>query len=167
MKHWFVVQTHIRNEIKAGFHIRSKGFEVYIPQFLRMRRHARKQDWIKSPLFPSYLFVSFDIERDRWQPINSTIGVSQLICHGERPSKLPDGIISEIRDREDETGNININNLKTFAPGEVIQVVKGALADQLGVFECQSGKERVRVMLNLLGRPLNVELPLESISAAN
>jgi len=164
MKQWFTVQTHIRSEIKAAFHLKRQGFETYIPQYLKLRRHARKRDIVKSPLFPRYIFVTFDINREHWRAINSTIGINQIICQGDKPAVLEDDVINEIRAREDEKGNIRINKLIPFSPGQTIQIIKGALADQIGIFECTTGEERVKILLNLLGRSMKVEMPLEAIS---
>ncbi len=165
MKQWFTAQTHIRSEIKAAFHLKRQGFETYIPQYLKLRRHARKRDMVKSPLFPRYIFIAFDIHREHWRSINSTIGISQIICHGDKPAVLADKLINEIRAREDEKGNVSINKIIPFSPGQAVQIIKGALVDQMGIFECSSGEERVKILLNLLGRPMKVEIPLESISA--
>ncbi|MBA4338961.1 MAG: transcription/translation regulatory transformer protein RfaH, partial [Hyphomonas sp.] len=40
-----------------------------------------KGDYL-TPFFPSYLFVNLDVEQDAWRPINSTIGVLQIVKFG-------------------------------------------------------------------------------------
>ena len=166
MKQWFTAQTHIRSEAKAAFHLKRQGFETYIPHYLKLRRHARKRDMVKSPLFPRYIFIAFDLDKQRWQSINSTIGINHIICQGDKPAILTNSVVNEIRNREDEMGNVSINKLNPFSPGQAIQVIKGALTDQMGIFDCNSGEERVKILLNLLGRSMKVDVPLESISAA-
>ena len=84
-------------EAKACNHLQRQGFAVYYPKFLRRRSHARKVDWIPSPLFPRYLFVQIDFEKSRWLSIYSTIGVANLICFGDRPQSLPGEIVAELR----------------------------------------------------------------------
>ena len=39
---WYVVQTHAIAEMKASMHLGRQGFEVYLPRFLKRRRHARR-----------------------------------------------------------------------------------------------------------------------------
>jgi transcriptional antiterminator RfaH len=87
--HWHVVQTHSRAEEKAVVHLMRQGYDVYLPRYLKRRRHARRSETVAAPLFPRYLFVSFDRQVQRWRSIQSTIGVSQLVCNGETPASLP------------------------------------------------------------------------------
>jgi len=79
MQQWYAVHTQASAEQKADFHLRNQGFEVYLPSYRKQRRHARRVDWIKAPLFPRYLFVRMDIETTPWRRIHSTIGVSYLL----------------------------------------------------------------------------------------
>ena len=57
---WYVAQTHIHAESKATFHLERQGFGVYLPRYLKKRRHARRVDTVAAPLFPRYLFISVD-----------------------------------------------------------------------------------------------------------
>ena len=106
---WYAAHTHARDEVKAMLHLRRQGFEVYLPQHLKRRRHARRTDWVPSPLFPRYLFVRMDPEGVRWRAINSTIGVSYLVCNGDRPSPVPPGIVEEIFARTDDDGMVQVS----------------------------------------------------------
>ena len=41
MKKWYVLNTHVRAEAKAAFHIHRQGFECYLPRYMKRCRHAR------------------------------------------------------------------------------------------------------------------------------
>ncbi len=84
---WYVVQTHANAEVKAATHLGRQGFEVYLPRFLKRRRHARRVEIVPAALFPRYLFVA-DIASQRWRSIHSTIGVCRLLCNGDCQSAL-------------------------------------------------------------------------------
>src|SRR5947209_3993566 len=58
---WYVAQTHPRAEAKAAEHLDRQGFHVYLPNFRKRRRHARRVETVTAPLFPRYLFVSVDM----------------------------------------------------------------------------------------------------------
>ena len=60
MKEWFVVQTQANSEQIAAANIKQKGFEVYYPNFFKTISHARKTKKVIKPLFPRYIFVSFN-----------------------------------------------------------------------------------------------------------
>lgn len=161
---WFVVQTRPNSESKATAHLARQGFEVYLPRYLKRRSHARKVDMVSAPLFPRYLFVAFDPYVHGWRSIRSTLGVTQLVCHGDRPVAVADDIVSDLRSREDDKGMVWLDR-KTFTPGEKIRVVSGAFCDHLGIFEGMSDRERVMVLLDLLGRKVRVLMGVDVVEA--
>jgi transcriptional antiterminator RfaH len=163
---WYAAQTHIHAEAKASQHLRRQGFDVYLPRYLKSRRHARRLDHVAAPLFPRYLFVSIDLTAQRWYSINSTIGIATLIRHGNVPVAVPDAIIEGLKRREDAEGYIKLERQSRFTPGDKIRVSHGALCDCLGLYETVSGKERSAILLDLLGRKVRVVLENELIEAA-
>ncbi len=50
--------------------------------------------------------------------------------------------------------------------GPSYRLTEGALADIVGLFECENGWERVIVLLDLLGRQVRVRVPAEVVAAA-
>ena len=41
---WYVVQTQANGEAKAAEHLRRQGYEIYLPRYLKRRRHAPVAD---------------------------------------------------------------------------------------------------------------------------
>lgn len=164
MKRWFVIHTHASGEARALFNLRRQGFDAYLPQYRKQRRHARRTETVSAPLFPRYLFVRLDMERERWRSILSTFGVHHVVSHGGRPAPVPDGLVEEIRRHEDEAGIIHPHTLRPFKAGEEVRITTGAFAEQVGRFQDLDDQERVTVLLNLLGREVSVRLPLEAVS---
>jgi len=165
MERWYVVQSQPRAEAKALHHLQRQGYDAYLPRYLKRRRHARKVDIVATPLFPRYLFVRFDVEAVRWRAIRSTVGVTHMVCYGDAPTPAPEGIVEGIRAREDELGYVAMTSDVPFRRGETVRICDGALADQLGLFECVTDEERVILLLDVLGRRIRVKLPLDSIAA--
>ena len=165
MKKWYVVNTKAREEAKALFNLRRQGFNAYLPQHKKTRRHARHTDNVLAPLFPKYLFVEFDLNMENWSRINSTLGVSRLIQFGMMPTPLPTELINEIRAREDPEGMVTLNQNLGIKQGDKVTVINGAFNDQVGIFECQNEDARIVILLNLLGRDVRVRLPSSAISA--
>lgn len=163
---WYVVQTHPNGEQKAAWHLQRQGFTVYLPQYLKRWRHARKTEMRPAPLFPRYLFLSLDTAQSRWRAIRSTIGVTDLICHGNRPAAVPDKIVEEVRARENEKGLLPMRFTSPFKKGEAVAVVDGSLAGATGFFDCFKDSDRVFLLLEMLGRPMRVQVPASSIAAA-
>ncbi len=168
MTRWYVVHTQAGRENFAAGHLERQGFATYLPLYRRQRRHARRTTLVLAPLFPRYLFVQADLARDRWQSINGTHGVHHLVCMGDRPSPVPDGVVDAIRARAADDGVIELppDPLcgQTFAPGETVKITAGPLADQAGVFDGLDANARVVVLLDMLGRRVRVPLRGDAIA---
>src|SRR5450631_3097649 len=165
-RHWYVAQTHVHAESKATLHLGRQGFEVYLPRYLKQRRHARRVDTVAAPLFPRYLFVSVDLATQRWHSIRSTVGITRLVTNGDVPAIVPQAIIDGLRLREDADGFVQLERRARFASGDKVRVLEGAFCDYLGLFEGVSGQDRVAILLDLLGRKVRVLLDMDLIDAA-
>lgn len=163
---WHVVQVHVHAEAKAQIHLARQGFETYLPRYLRRRRHARRTDIVAAPLYPSYLFVTFNPSIHRWRSIQSTVGVARLVCNGETPAAIDGAIIDGLRSRENEQGYIQLERRPQFAAGDKVRVREGVFCDCLGLFESLSDRERVAILLELLGRKVRVVLDEDFVVAA-
>lgn len=165
MQRWYVVNTRPRAEAQAHWNLERQGFAAYLPRYRKTRRHARRVERVVTPLFPRYLFVNADLDRDRWRCLHSTVGVSRLLCHGELPTPVPDAVIAEIQSREDAFGMVNIGSAAGLRVGDRVRILDGAFADMIGVFESISDEARVTILLDLLGRQVKVGLPVHALSA--
>ena len=165
-QHWYVVRSQPNAEQKAIAHLNRQGFATYLPRYLKRRRHARKVEIVPAPLFPRYLFVAIDMAAQRWRVIQSTIGVSQLVCNGDLPACVPQQMIEQLRGREDDRGYVQMDRHPSFETGDKVRVVDGHFLDCLGLFEAISGEERVAILLELLGRKVRVVLDVDMIAAA-
>ena len=163
---WFVVQTRAHSETKASAHLLRQGFQIYLPRYLKQRRHARRVDVVAAPLFPGYLFVAIDMTTQRWLAIQSTVGVIRLVRDGDRPAPVPGHVLSTLKGREDDAGFIRLRSAPEFAVGDKVRVQGGAFDDCLGIYQGMSGQERVAILLDLLGRKVRVVLDAEVINAA-
>jgi transcriptional antiterminator RfaH len=163
---WYVAQTRPHGETKASLHLGRQGFEVYLPLYLTKRRHARRVETVAAPLYPGYVFVAIDLGVQRWRSIQSTIGVSRLVCRGEDPAAVPEGVVEELKRRQDESGLIRLERRARFSAGDTVRVVAGAFCDYLGLYEGMDDRERIAILLDLLGRKVRVFLASELVDAA-
>lgn len=163
---WFVAHTHPHAEAKATAHLNRQGFEIYFPRYLKRRRHARRIETVAAPLFPRYLFVAIDLNVHRWRSICSTVGVSRIVCNGDDPTPVPMGIVEALRSREDAGGFIKLDCRPRFRAGDKVRVLDGAFSSCLGLFEGTSERERIAILLDLLGRKVRVVLDADLVAAA-
>ena len=163
---WYAAQTHPHAEAKAKAHLQRQGFDSYLPRYLKQRRHARRVEVVARPLFPRYLFVAIDTQIQRWHAIRSTIGISRLVGTGDGPAPVPQDIIDALKRRENADGFVVLAPPPRFAPGDKVRVVEGVFSDSLGLYQGMTGKERVAILLDLLGRKVRVALDPANIDAA-
>ncbi len=159
MKRWFAVYTMARNEERASYHLRNQGYEVYLPRYRKKRRHARRTDWVKMPLFPRYLFVRLDLEVMPWPAVQSTVGVSALVCSGNEPVPIRSELIAAIQGRENPDGLVEMSENFSGKPGDRVTLLDGPFAEFEGIFESMRDDQRMVILLEFLGRSLKVVAP--------
>lgn len=152
---WHCAWTHPQQERRALRELGNQAIAAYLP--LHLDRRTRQL----SALFPRYLFVRFDADRDPWGAIRSTRGVAGLIYHGlGQPAALPAGIIEDLIGRTsgrgvvDDPGDPDLTS--AIAAGASVTLRGGPLAGLHGI--CQHGSgQRVRLLLEILGRSVEVK----------
>jgi transcriptional antiterminator RfaH len=163
---WYVVQTQANAENKAVTHLGRQGFITYLPRYLKRKRHARRIDIVAAPLFPRYLFVEIDMTVQRWRSIYSTVGVSRLVSNGDCPAPVPEQVVSVLKSRENTLGFVQLDDRPKFRVGDKVRILEGAFYDCLGIYDGMPDRERVGILLDLLGRKVRVLLDAEAIAAA-
>lgn len=160
---WYVVFTRPSAEGKALTQLENQGYTAYLPLYRTKRRHARREEMVDRPLFPRYLFVALDILEQQWRPILSTVGVADLLRRGDRPTAVPSGLVEALRERE--SGGYHSEPSGWYPrPGDQVRVVGGPFADVVGSLFRISDKDRVLVLLDLLGREVVTEIPLSRLA---
>jgi transcriptional antiterminator RfaH len=137
------------------------GFAVYYPRLREQRiRHGRRIE-VRPPLFPSYCFVAVELQwhAARWSP-----GIASLIMNGGGgPARVADSVIDEIRGRE-RNGAVELPQ-RGLAPGDRVRVLVGPMRGFAGLYAGMAPRERVIVLLTLLGGQQRVTLARDHVEA--
>jgi transcriptional antiterminator RfaH len=161
---WYVAYTHARKERWARTNLWELGFEVYLPEYQRERRHARRTDVVTRPLFPRYLFLRPAPDQVFAATHAATAkGVVDLVRMGRSYPTVPNQIVAEIRSREGDDGFVHLGR-SPLRPGQEVRIVAGSLRDHLGIFECRDDAQRVIILVNLLGRQVRARVATADIS---
>ncbi len=164
MNKWYAVSIASNNELLATLNLKKQNFEIYYPKYKKIIRHARKVSTVLRPLFPGYLFVNLDIEKENWSKINSTYGVKNLITMGTRPVSISRDIINSLKAREDSNGITNIITDLPYDKGDRILINDGPFRGHRGIFDGLSDDNRIKVLFNILGRKIEVAFSAMSTS---
>ena len=164
MKNWYVINTKPNAEFKVISYLASKKIETFMPKFLTTRKHARKVDKVYKPLFPNYLFVNADINKN-YRVINSTIGVKSILGSGEESTSVPSSIIKEFLFITDEMGSVKYLDKSNYNYGQEIRINDGLFKGNIGKFCEMNDKDRALILISFLGRKLKVNVPSLHIAA--
>ncbi len=166
MKRWFAIRTKPRKEFYAQKNLIRQGYETYLPVIKKLISHARKKSIEPRPFFAGYLFIRVKPDECNWPAINSTYGVLRAVRFGDVYPPVPDALIEELKSREDASGLISVDPLKTvpYRPGDKVFVRRGeGLID--AVFQAMSSEDRAVVLIELLKQQIRVEVPINTIEA--
>jgi transcription antitermination factor NusG len=85
---------------------------------------------------------------------------------GTTPARLADAIICELKARERD-GFIELPKKQGLRPGDRVRVVAGPLQNHFGFYVGQKPRERVEILLSLLGSPARpVTMGRQDVQAA-
>jgi transcriptional antiterminator RfaH len=144
-----------RREAVAQHFLKLNGYEVYVPQLREQRVLRGKRVEVLSPLFPSYAFLVIE---GQWHSARWSIGVVALIMDGERPARVPDSVIANIRTRE-VRGAVELPKSPGLKPGDHVKILAGPFRGHLALHAGMKPHQRVEVLLALLGSQQRVILP--------
>lgn len=162
---WYLVQSLARRESRAEFQLAAQGFRVFLPAFSKTTRHARKLRVVRAPVFSGYLFVVLDLGRDRWRSINGTFGVARIVTVEDRPSPVPPGLVEAMLDRTDAGGETHLSH--SLSLGQSVRVVAGPFAQLVGTLDKLDAGGRVRVLLEIMGGAVPVQLISDALEPAS
>ena len=130
-----MVYTKPRAENIGVINLRNQGYEVFFPQIIFEKTGIKQEKLKTEPMFPRYLFIRFNVERDSWNPIKSTIGISHIISFGHEFAKVPDQVVLFLKTKTDKNGIFRqkISRL-AFQKGDNIVINKGILEGTEAIF---------------------------------
>jgi transcriptional antiterminator RfaH len=164
-KEWFIIQLKPNSHNQALKNLTRQGFETFLPLNDVTLRKASRFVTITKPLFPGYMFVSFDRAESDWHKINNTYGVSRLITFNSIIKSIPTIFIDHLMKRYDLSGKlIPVQKLKK---GDRVTVSKGPFANFIASVEEYETDQRISILMDLMGRKIKLQTPLNTIQSSN
>ena len=108
-------------------------------------------------VFPGYVLVKMVLTDESWHVIRNIRGVTGFVGSGNKAIPLTDEEIAALGVEKHE---VNVS----YAVGDNVKIIDGALASFLGVVEeIDMDKSKVRVVVSMFGRETPVELELDQV----
>ena len=154
MKSWYLIKTKSRQEHVAIKNLENQDYSTYCPTVTIKNKHI--------VLFPGYLFIYLDKEKENWSPIRSTKGVVNFVRFGLNFAQVPDTIVKFLKANE-LINKEKLNNLNRFKSGDKIQITDGVFKNCVAIFKSSKSQERVLLLMNILGQQQSITIKQESV----
>ena len=165
VKKWLVAQIKPNSYHIATQNLERQGFETFLPK-MEITQRRKNQFVVKNVyVFPGYMFVRIKPDGAPWQKINSTLGVSRLICQDGAPKKVPTEVVSGLISRCDSLGRL----LPPTAVhhGDTVEIHSGALANFIATVETIDSNRRIWVLMDIMGQTTRVQIAQEQLKLSN
>lgn len=161
---WYCIRTQPRCENIAKVNLERLGnVDVFFPRTTQVKatRHGKKK--VVQPLFPNYIFVRFD-PGEHTRSITYCQGVSYIISKGREFTIVSDSVIEHLL-RFTQEGILQIEEVP-LQVGDNTQFVTGLFkGNKCTITELLPARERVKVLLEFMGKPTIVEVSPQDLEA--
>jgi transcription antitermination factor NusG len=154
-KRWHVVRVRANAERQVTRSLTSKDIEVFLP--VQKRAQTRRKTGAESPLFPGYVFASFDSRYTL--PVVACPGVVHILCRGNVPEVIDAAEIFALQAVASRARTLLPHPMLQW--GERIRIRQGPLADVEGIVLRDEGGPRLVVSISLLQRSVVAEVDRE------
>ncbi len=152
---WFAVRTRFRSEKVAHKELTRNALETYLPIKPVVRKYNRKIRKTELPLIPSFVFVK--ITKGEYAKVLETEYVSCFLKFGGNLLSIPEKEIDLIRRLENVDFEITAAPA-TYAEGDEVEIIGGALIGIRGKLVSKGGKGWVCIELVNSGHILQIEV---------
>ena len=164
-KEWFIIQLKPNSHHQASKNLTRQGFETFLPLNDTTLRKASRFVTSNKPLFPGYMFISFDKSEPKWHKINNTYGVSRLITFNSILKSIPKIFVENLMKRYDSSGNLlPVEKLKK---GDQVKVLKGPFANIIATVEKYEDDQRIWILMDLMGRMSKIQMQFDAVQPSD
>jgi transcription antitermination factor NusG len=159
---WFCLKTQAKREHIAAAALRQiPGLDVLAPR-IRFRKATRRGPvWFMEAMFPGYVFAQF-LYAAQHRQVQHVPGITRVVGFGDRVGIIDFHVVEQIRRAAGEEEVI------VYSPelqvGDAVQIAEGAFQGLEAVItQLVPARERVKVLLEFLGREVQAEIALPSL----
>jgi transcriptional antiterminator RfaH len=164
-KEWFILQFKANAHHKAAKNLTQQGFEIFLPLDDTTSRKASRFINTSRPLFPGYMFVTFNKTEKEWHKINNTYGVSRLVTFNSILKSVPTTFVESLMMRYDLSGRIL--PIKKLKKGDQVKITKGPFVNFIANIEKYETDQRIWVLMDLMGRKTKIQPPLDALQTSD
>ena len=164
-KEWFILQFKPNSHRQATKNLNQQGFETFVPLHDTTSRKASRFITTIQPLFPGYMFITFDRAETKWHKINNTYGVSRLVTFNAILKPIPTTFVDNLMKRCDLLGKLL--PIKKLKKGDQVKVLEGPFSNFIATVETYETDQRIWILMDLMGRKTKIQTPSKSLQISN
>ena len=156
---WYALYTRHQHEKAVAQVLSGKGFEVFLPLYVAVRRWKHRDKQLSLPLFPCYVFVHGGAMRRL--DVVMTPGVHGFVECGGKPAAIPDQEIDQVR--QVVTRSTQVEPHPFLKCGDWVRVKSGPLAGIEGILVRKKNLLRLVLSVELLEKSVAVEVDASTV----
>ena len=151
---WYALQVKAGREKWVACILRNKGFTEFLPLYASYRRWSDRMQQVDLPLFPGYVFCSFD--PNRRLPILITPGVIHVVGMGGAPTPVDPGEIGALQSVV--ASGLLMQPWPFLKVGQRVVIQHGPLRNMEGILTEIRGQRNLIISITLLQRSVAVSI---------
>lgn len=159
---WFCLSAKPKHERLAAANLNQmEGVESFCPRIRFRKATKRGPVWFVEALFPGYLFAKFEYAPHH-RRVQGAHGVARIVRFGSGVASVEEEIVANLRQLAGDDETLAFD--PQMRPGDEVKIAEGAFQGLNAVVtQLLPAKERVKVLLDFLGRPIEAELPAPAL----
>lgn len=159
---WYVIHTKPKCEhLAAAMMLALPDVETYCPRIRFQRSTRRGKVWFLEALFPGYFFARF-VPANSLRAVRYSQNVIRIVDFGDQMIPVSDEVIRLLREEMEghDVKEVHVG----MNVGDVVEFTEGPMRGLKGIVNSiQDGKERVKILMDFLGRESLVEVPTHKL----
>lgn len=147
---WYLLCVKPRQEYRAARLLENQRYAVYCPE-IWANSSGTQPVHTKQPLFPGYLFLHLKVKGANWNAIRSTRGVRDFVRFGQQAAVVHDSIVDGLQRRIEHSAP-DFLPVPALQRGDPVRITEGCFEGLNAIFQYRTGKDRVLVLISLMGR---------------
>lgn len=158
---WHVLYLRPRCEKKVDEYCRAHGIESYLPLRRETKIYQRRRVTVQKPVFPGYLFASFDSDGRR-RVLKSNNIVRILDTRNE------DGLLHELAQiRQALAVDPTLGTCDALKEGRRVKICAGPFMGVEGLVAALKGPAKVRLNVDMIGQAVLVEVDRDYVEVVD
>ena len=159
------VKDTIFRELDYNKQLKTNVEEILIPTENIVNIKNGKKQLKKKVFFPGYILVKMSMNNEIKFFIENLDGVMSFVGPNSQPQTLSDNEISRIIGSNTDGENVSSVDFDEipFKVGDSVKVIEGPFKEFNGLIQEINDKNRIKVNVNIFGRPTPIELSVNQI----